>query len=110
MPQVFLISCLAVVFNLVGRFFSVGAAALLAGRLPDHYNRFSFACLLTWGGLRGGLCIALAMSTAGMTDSRTYNVILGGTYAIVFFTTVFQGITMKRVYRRIERKVNENNA
>lgn len=110
MPQVFLISCLAVVFNLIGRFFSVGAAAVLAGRLPDHYDRFHFTCLLTWGGLRGGLCIALAMSTSGMIESRIYDVILGGTYAIVFFTTVIQGITMKRVYRRIERKVNENNA
>ena len=58
---------------------------------------------MTWGGLRGGLCIALAMSTKEMVPDDIYYIILGGTYAIVFFTTVVQGLTMTPVYKRIQK-------
>lgn len=104
MPHVFLLSCAAIAINLIGRSSSVGAMSLLAGRLPDGYDRFSFTGLLTWGGLRGGLSVALAMSTQPLLDSECYYIVLGGTYAIVFFTTVVQGMTMANVYQRIEKK------
>ena len=107
MPQVLLISCFAVIFNLIGRSSSVGLATLFAGKLPNGYDKLSFIKLLTYGGLRGGLSIALAMSTREMVATETYNIILGSTYAIVFFTTVVQGMTMKQVYRRIEKKISE---
>ena len=80
------------------------------GKIPDGYDRFNFVKLLTWGGLRGGLCVALAMSTRDMLNEQTYYIILGGTYAIVFFTTVVQGLTMTPVYRRISRSVAKRNA
>lgn len=75
------------------------------GKIPDGYDRFSFIKLLTWGGLRGGLSVALAMSAREMLPEKTYYIILGGTYAIVFFTTVIQGLTMKPVYNRISNSV-----
>ena len=102
MPNVFMVSILVVIFNLIGRFGSVGIASLFAGKLPDGYDKLSFAKLLTWGGLRGGLSVALAMSTQDMLPGRIYHIVLGGTYAIVFFTTIVQGMTMKKVYQRIE--------
>lgn len=104
MPHVFLLSCAAIAINLIGRSSSVGAMSLLAGKLPDGYDRFSFTGLLTWGGLRGGLSVALAMSTQPLLNSECYYIVLGGTYAIVFFTTVVQGMTMANVYQRIEKK------
>ena len=107
MPNVLLMSVLVVIFNLIGRFGSVGASALVAGELPDGYDKLSFTKLLTWGGLRGGLCVALAMSTQDMIPPEIYNIVLGGTYAIVFFTTVVQGMTMTKVYRRIESKLKK---
>lgn len=107
MPQVLLISCFAVIFNLIGRSSSVGLATLFAGKLPNGYDKLSFIKLLTYGGLRGGLSIALAMSTREMVATETYNIILGSTYAIVFFTTVVQGMTMKQVYQRIDKKISE---
>lgn len=107
MPQVLLISCFAIIFNLIGRSSSVGLATLFAGKLPNGYDKLSFIKLLTYGGLRGGLSIALAMSTREMVATETYNIILGSTYAIVFFTTVVQGMTMKQVYQRIEKKISE---
>lgn len=105
MSKVLLVSVLAVIFNLIGRFSSVGAAALLAGKLPDGYDKLSFTKLLTWGGLRGGLSVALAMSTQDMLPAGIYHIVLGGTYAIVFFTTIVQGMTMKKVYQGIEAKL-----
>ena len=106
MPQVLLISCLAVIFNLIGRFSSVGLSTLFAGKLPNGYDKLNFTKLLTYGGMRGGLSIALAMSTRGMVSIETYNIILGSTYAIVFFTTVVQGLTMKRVYQKIAENIS----
>ena len=42
-----------------------------------------------------------------ITDNEEiYNIILGCVFAIVFFTTIVQGMTMKKVYLGIERKVN----
>ena len=76
------------------------------GKLPDNYDKINFIKLLTWGGLRGGLSVALAMSIDGMVSEEIYNIILGCVFAIVFFTTVVQGMTMKKVYLGIERKVN----
>ncbi|MBD5469662.1 MAG: sodium:proton antiporter [Lachnospiraceae bacterium] len=105
MPKVLLMSVLVIIFNLIGRFGSVGISSLFAGKLPDGYDKLSFTKLLTWGGLRGGLCVALAMSTQSMLPEEIYNIVLGGTYAIVFFTTVVQGMTMTKVYRRIEAKL-----
>lgn len=110
MPQMVIISLIAIVANLIARGGSVGVCTFLMGKIPDGYNRRGFTVLLTWGGLRGGLCLALAMSTASMVDFRTYHIILGATCAIVFFTTIVQGLTMKKVYRQIEKHLPENAA
>lgn len=106
MPEVLLISGVAVVANLLGRSGSVGVATLFMGELPDGYNRAGFIQLLTWGGLRGGLSVALAMSTRTMLPDNVYYIVLGGTFAIVFFTTVIQGLTIPKLYRRIEKKID----
>ncbi len=103
MPHVLFLSVLAVAANLIGRTGSLGAASLFIGPLPDGYRKGQFIRLLTWGGLRGGLSGALAMSTQGIVPDEIYHVILGGTYAVVFFTTIVQGMTMRRVYENIQR-------
>ena len=102
MPHVLLLSVIAIVINLISRGSSLAITSLLAGPLPDGYNKPRFVALLTWGGLRGGLSVALAMSTQGMVDNTTYHIILGGTFALVFFTTIVQGLTMPKVYNRIK--------
>ena len=106
MPHVLLLSAVAIAANLLARSGSLGISTLFMGTLPDGYDRSSFVKLLTWGGLRGGLSVALAMSTQDMLPPTIYHIVLGGTYAIVFFTTIVQGITMKKVYQGIETKLN----
>lgn len=102
MQHVIVMSLIAVALNLISRSTSVGVASVFAGKLPDGYNKKSFIKLLTWGGLRGGLSVALAMSTVEMVSADAYYIILGCTYAVVFFTTIIQGMTMPKVYGSIK--------
>jgi len=54
--------------------------------------------ILTWGGLRGGISVALALSLpAG--DAR--DLLLPATYVIVLFSLLVQGLTVGRVARRL---------
>ena len=110
MPHVLIISLVAIVANFFGRSGSVGVVTLFMGKLPDGYDRVNFIKLLTWGGLRGGMCVALAMSTKNMLQSDVYYTVLGGTFAIVFFTTVIQGMTIPRLYHSIEKKSSHHGA
>ena len=111
MPHVILLSVFAVICNLIARSGSLLCSTPLLGKLPDNYTKLNFVKLLTWGGLRGGLSIALAMSTRSMLTDDVYHIVLGCTYAIVFFTTVIQGLTMKKVYEGISgvKKVKPAN-
>ena len=108
MEYVVVLSLVAISANFIARSGSLSLSSLIMGKIPDGYNRWNFIKLLTWGGLRGGLSVALAMSTKGMVSDDIYYIILGGTYAIVFFTTVIQGLTMKPVYKRISKSVQNH--
>ncbi|WP_213805156.1 sodium:proton antiporter [Granulicella sp. dw_53] len=55
---------------------------------------------LSWGGLRGGLSIALALSVPDL-QSRTW--ILATTYLVVVFSVVLQGGTLDLFLKRIGR-------
>ncbi len=53
--------------------------------------------VLTWGGVRGGISIALALS---LPYGEQRPMILTATYAVVLFTIIVQGLTLKWVIRR----------
>lgn len=55
--------------------------------------------ILTWGGLRGGISVALALSLPAVSEKP---VILAATYAVVVFSIIVQGLTMKRVVARYD--------
>ncbi len=108
MPHIFGFALAAILCNFVGRAGSLWLGSWLLGPIPDGYDRKGFVVLFTWGGLRGGLSLALAVSTAAMIPKETYVIIIGCTYAIVFFTTVVQGLTMKNVFQKIKPKPPAN--
>ena len=51
--------------------------------------------ILTWGGLRGGLAIALALS---LPDNQYRNILLSLTYGVVLFSIIVQGSTIHRFF------------
>jgi CPA1 family monovalent cation:H+ antiporter len=56
---------------------------------------------LNWGGLRGGIAIALALS---LPPSPYRDMILTITYLVVVFSILVQGLTLKRIYFTLRRK------
>jgi CPA1 family monovalent cation:H+ antiporter len=90
---------LAAIFGtLLGRYISV---AIPVGLMRSHYDfgRGTVA-LLTWGGLRGGISIALALS---LPNLPTKPVILTMTYLTVIFSVLLQGTTFKALAQRFVR-------
>ncbi len=53
--------------------------------------------VLTWGGLRGGISVALALS---LPDIEYKPLILTATYVVVLFSIIVQGLTVKAVVNR----------
>lgn len=54
--------------------------------------------VLTWGGLRGGLAVALALA---LPAGALHNQLLAITYVVVVFSIVAQGLTMSSLLRRL---------
>ena len=52
--------------------------------------------ILTWGGLRGGISVALALSLPPMKDR---DLIVAMTYMVVIFSIIVQGLTVGRLTR-----------
>lgn len=82
---------LAILAMLCGRLLSVGVTIKLMG-FRRQFERGTIA-LLTWGGLRGGLSIAMALS---LPSSPQKDIILPVTYIVVLFSIFVQGLTFKR--------------
>lgn len=80
---------------LAARLVSVSTPIALLS-LRQRFARGSIA-VLTWGGLRGGVSVALALS---LPDSDAKPVILASTYAVVVFSIIVQGLTVGWVIRR----------
>ena len=53
--------------------------------------------VLTWGGLRGGISVALVLSLPAIPEK---SVLLIATYAVVLWTVIVQGLTVKTVVSR----------
>jgi len=61
--------------------------------------------ILTWGGLRGGISVALALGIPKAAEhAESRNVILVATYVIVVFSIAVQGLTLKPLVARVLRR------
>jgi CPA1 family monovalent cation:H+ antiporter len=96
-PSEYVLAALAIIpLVLLARFVSVGLPIVLMGR----FRRFSpgVVQVMTWGGLRGGISVALALSLPFSTER---DVILAITYAVVIFSIIIQGLTISRMVDEI---------
>ena len=57
--------------------------------------------ILTWGGLRGGIAVALALS---LPTNEFKPTILTLTYAVVLFSIIAQGLTIKRLVEYVHAR------
>lgn len=91
-------SLLAIVAVLLARWISVaipvGVLNLFQQRVPGTIT------VLTWGGLRGGLAVALALSVP-IGQGLTRNLLLVATYGTVVFSILVQGLTISPLLRRL---------
>jgi CPA1 family monovalent cation:H+ antiporter len=57
--------------------------------------------IMTWGGLKGGISVALALS---LPEGEWKPLILALTYIVVIFSIVIQGLTVARLANRLGRE------
>lgn len=67
--------------------------------LMMHRVSFAYGHVLVWGGLRGGVAIAVALSLPSSVPGRT--LILALTFGVVLFTSLVQGLTIDVLVRRL---------
>ena len=88
----------AIVIVLFARLASIALPVLAMGRL--RVFRGSTIPVLTWGALRGGIAVALALSIP-YGDKR--DIVLTMTYVVVVFSILVQGLTIGPLVKRFAR-------
>lgn len=97
-PSIAWLAIGAIPLVLAARFLSVSVpVTILRGRQSFVTGTIP---VLTWGGLRGGISIALALSLPAVAEKPP---LLAATYAVVIFTIVLQGLSLPAVVRRFVR-------
>ncbi|NOQ19229.1 MAG: sodium:proton antiporter [Desulfobacterales bacterium] len=89
-----LVGIILIPLLLAARFVCVGIPVVILKR----FRTFSpnVIKILTWGGLRGGISVALALS---LPAGKNREAILAVTYAIVVFSIIVQGLTIGKLVK-----------
>ena len=93
-PDMILVGGVGILIVLVSRLIGVSIPI----GLMSFFRKFEPKTiqLLTWGGLRGGISVALALSLSDFEfiEDATKELILFTTYACVVFSIIIQGMTI----------------
>ena len=90
------VGAILIVVALVARYVSLLPAFFLFNR--NETRKGLNLSVLTWGGLRGGISIALALSLANKIEGSSLFIV--STYCIVLFSILVQGLSIKKLLGR----------
>jgi len=96
--QLILVGVLAAIVVVVSRYLSVSALIMLLRKWLSFDSKTSL--LMTWGGLRGGISIAMALS---LPADVSWYYIVPVTYLVVICSIIVQGLTLEKVIVRITK-------
>ncbi|WP_413667531.1 cation:proton antiporter [Mucilaginibacter sp. Mucisp86] len=92
----------SIVTVLIARWLSIMLPlTFLRHTLKVNYSNIN---IMTWAGLRGGISIALALS---LPNTPYRHLILSGSYFIVIFSVIVQGLTLNRMINSASKKIEE---
>lgn len=95
--NLFIAGGLSIIIALLARLFVVGMTTKTFSRqlqLPDGAWK-----VLTWGGLRGGISVALVLQ---LPSGMERDILLALTYAVVVFSILVQGLSIGKVAKMIQ--------
>ncbi len=95
LPEYALLTLIAIPLVLTARFTAVSVPMRFLG-LFKSFTKGAIP-VLTWGGVRGGISVALALS---LPPSEFKPLILTATYGVVVFSIIVQGLTVKNVVEK----------
>jgi CPA1 family monovalent cation:H+ antiporter len=94
-----ILGILAILIVLIGRLIGIALPISFLALLKTKFERGTIG-LLTWGGLRGGLSIAMALS---LPMGPEKSIIVPITYIVVLFSILVQGLTFTRAIKILTR-------
>lgn len=96
-----LLSLGTIVISIAARWFSISIPVASMTRFKSFNS--DVMMVMTWGGLRGGISIALALSIQGPWR----DLIVSITYAVVLFSMMVQGLTIGPLVKKLAKDANE---
>jgi CPA1 family monovalent cation:H+ antiporter len=93
---------LAILILLICRFISIRIPMIFMRNKTLFNTRSSL--VMTWGGLRGGLSVALTLS---LPENPFKVIIVSVTFIIVIFSVLVQGLTTEKLVKRLFREQNQ---
>lgn len=80
---------------------AIRGLSVFLSTFPIHLRQWDkgrVLTILTWGGLRGGISVSLAL---GLPNGNLHDFLLPICYGVVVFTIIVQGLTMERLARKL---------
>ena len=90
------LGCVSIIIVLLARLIAVSVPIFFLNK-KNPFERYAIP-ILTWGGLRGGISVALALSLPKYMYGEVFVSI---TYIVVLFSIIVQGLTIGKLAKRL---------